>query len=218
MTCVEDEKRDFLNNWAQIEGSVAEVSDTYPDCGCEDASAAVGGFGPVNNCETIRFFVQSRSDVDLKRRRKLSAAVFQRIFTEGKSVYRTGKAEKEELEYAASILYEIAIKNDQKFGGLIGVIDLNCSDVRSSLFNTARICCILETPLDPVGEKFKRPSHADIVYVSGNVEPDVRLQIRSKLYNDLIVNKDCFTDSNDLADMNLVQFLPECKKAEVASE
>ena len=78
------------------------------------------------------------------------------------------------------------------------------------LLNNGREFCVLETPLDlkDSGCEYHRPSHADIVHISGCDDPTRRIALRTELFNAVNTN-DNFRWVSDVEDCNLMQFAPE---------
>jgi hypothetical protein len=198
-----EEKRAYLDGWVG-KGNADTMSRDHPNCRCEDAAPSSGGHGPVEDAERLRFFVTSRTDIDLKRRpnKPITPAILSRMFEQGKSSYRLEKAGREELEFGASLLYEYFSEKEGENGGILGVVDFAAELVRCTE-EGARACCVFDTPIHP-----ERPSHADIVYAAGKPEDEEdRRKARDAVFN-RIGGTSAFVKSADVTDCNLLRYLP----------
>lgn len=164
------DKRRFLDQWSERGGDVQELAEAYPNCGCEDADAAEGGFGPVSNDETLRFFVLATSHIDRKNKKKFRAASLQRLFKSGLSTCRLDHSSSEEIRRTAVILSDLMRKQSPQRGGIMGAVDFNCGVVRELTSEDGLLSiCVVDTPLDRQSDgSFLRPAHADLVY--GKIE------------------------------------------------
>lgn len=201
-------KRKFLDNWAASDGHVDVVAEAYPKCSCEDAAPCDSGHGPIADDETLRYFVTSRSDVNLKaKKKKISSAIFARIFKHGVSVVRVDKAQESEVETTAEIQHKNQAEQWGEYGGVIGVVDFKASKVRRNFDDGSRLCCVLDTPIKP-----DRLAHADLVSSAANLEPEHQKSVKLILFNQ-IQGINSFVPSADLRDCNLIRFLPDIVKA-----
>lgn len=143
----------------------------------------------------------------MKRNRKITHAIFNRAFSDGASSYRIEKADSQELELAARVLYGEAMKNDPHYGGIVGVLDFEARLVRYDVANTdTRLLCVLDTPLP------QRLSHCDLV-VSANTEfePEQKTAFKAQLFNQVKANQ--FVSADQVTDCNLLDLLPAAMKA-----
>ena len=104
-------------------------------------------------------------------------------------------------------LFEFQAAKSPEFGGVLAVIDFPVEAVRESP-GLQPVFCVLETPLDllPSGG-FERPSHADIVSSVHNMSEVEQKACREIVYNQ-IKSQGKKTNSEDVTDCNLVQYLP----------
>ncbi len=200
------EKREFLNRW-ELNPCVYELSEAYPDCGCESASQVDGGFGPVLGHEVLRYFVTSRSDHDLKKpKKKFSPAIFKRAFQKGMSTYRLEHCTKNEIQAAAKIVFDNQVRNWGEFGGIYGVVEFSAEAVRINEESGARIACVLDTPITP-----DRMSHADVVYSSSKLDPKDENSLKHILFNQ-IGGMSSLKEVKNMTEGDLAEFLPAVLK------
>lgn len=202
-----DAKRKFLSDWLDSGDTVYVISEAYPNCTCETAAAADGGFGEVRDQEFLRLFIVSRTNFDLKSKKpKAKPSLVEKAFRDGVSVYRVDHATATELEFSAQLIYKGAVKSDPDYGGIVGVCDFCCASVRKIAEIKPRDFCVLETPLDPVLEGgYKRPSHADIVHAGPALDDKTRLALRMVLFNTLY-SPDSFKNALSIRDCDLSRF------------
>lgn len=207
------EKREYLDYWSTERQHVDQLANRYPGCSCEDAATAEGGHGPVDDTEILRYFVMSRFDQDLaKGKRSWRPAVLSKIFKKGLSVCRLNRATREEVEYTASILHENAVQKDLEHGGVVAVLDFPCSAVRALREEGERLCCVVDTPLDPLpGGGFRRPSHADVVHSGVITDDQQKILMRLKIYNGINAEQNT-TPAPDVKDCDLSPFIPNSIK------
>lgn len=212
----ENERRlliDFVAGKVDVEG----LATIAPNCRCEAAAPVLGGHGRVRDEEVLRMFLVSRSDIDLNvaperlknlvRNRPFKAHSLKRAYKDGMSVYRMHHASPKEIEYAARILFDIAVKSSGEHGGVLGIIDFPAASVRYPQAGGTPMC-VLDTPedLEPSGV-YLRPSHADVVNSQSGMSADQLSAARSLLYNQ-IVRVGQKINAEAVADCDLSPFLP----------
>lgn len=199
--------RAYLDSWVG-EGDAATIANDHPDCACENASPSPSGFGQISDDETLRYFVTSRSDIDLKRAPKkgITSAIFNRIFKRGVSTARASKADRTELELTAALLHENQVQQCGEYGGIMGIVDFAAGAVRFPHPTKERTCCALETPLE------ERPAHADLVASQGAPEPEVQKAIKLLLFN-AIGGASAYRPVDAVTDCDLMPYLPEKLKS-----
>lgn len=198
------QKRTYLDWWKEKEnGDVADMTAAYPGCVCETADPTADGFGPIQDDERLRYFVVSRSDIDLKRgpNRQITDAIFKRCFKKGMSTARLCYATRKELNLSAKILYNHQVSTDVKYGGVLGAIDFLASKVRFPSGNSCQVCCVVDTPLKG------RPAHADIVSSKSNLMPAALTSLRLILFN-AIGGAKAFVPAKDVKDCDLECYRP----------
>lgn len=186
-----DPKRIDLTRFSKQEIGVGELIQLHPACACEKAISPDGSHGPVQNNELLRFFITSRSDVDLKRQpglatnRPFKVASLKKAYSNGLSVCRVEHASEKEVVHTAKLIYDNQVANDKTYGGLIAVVDFPADAVRSCPAGVLPMC-VHETPLDPdeVGD-YSRPSHADIVSSAEGASDVERKHSREAIYNQI---------------------------------
>ncbi len=171
------------------------------------ASAAEAGHGHVSNDEPLRYFVASRSEIDMKRKPKgsITPSMFRRAFLKGMSVVRLDRASAEELFNSAKILYDYQVAQDPRYGGIVGVVDFKAETVRWAESDGDRLCCVLDTPLE------NRLAHADVVHHRGAVDAETERSLKSVLFNQ-IGGARAFRSTATLDDSDLKSLLPACLK------
>lgn len=197
-----DEMRAYLDWWI-FNGSASDMAAAHPSCACEAATPTNGGFGPVADCEIIRYFVVSRSDLDLKRapNKGITSAIFNRAFNKGVSTARLQYASRDELNSTASILYEIQVEEAAEYGGIMGVLDFRAAAVRRVANFDFQLCCVLDTPLEG------RSSHADVVISIGDVDPETKKGIKLALFN-AVGGASAFKRGHEVADCDIHELRP----------
>ena len=212
-----EEKRKLIEEFSAGCLTVEELAEATPGCACESAALVAGSYGPVSDAETLRFFLTSRSDVDVKKASQLKNRPFKvtslkKAYTVGLSVCRLTHATCEELEYTAGKLHDIQSENHGEYGGVVGVVDFPVKAVRRCPEPIAPMC-VLETPLDANPEGgFCRPSHADVVNSKSGMTEEEKKSSREIIYNS-ICELGVQTRSENVADCDLHRFLPEVAKA-----
>ena len=208
-----DVKRATLNAFSAGTIDVEKLAEAAPECGCELACSIEGSPGPVTDGETLRFFITSRSDVDLKKQpallesRPFRPKDLKKAYTVGLSVCRLSYATRQEQEYTAGMLFSIQSSNNGDYGGILAVMDFSADAVRVS-DGTFFPLCVLETPSDDQSNgTFLRPSHADIVNSVHGMTDIQKAESRTKLHNQIIQNG-TKTALEDVHDCELAQFLP----------
>ncbi|BDW98098.1 hypothetical protein MACH10_37830 [Thalassospira tepidiphila] len=205
-----DEKRKFLDKWIESKGTASDLASRYPDCACEQATASPkNGLGPVEDTEILRYFYVSRSDGDLKSRKRLQPTprMFDRAFKGGMSVVRLQHASREEVYHTADELsgYQKSLYGNE-FGGILGVADFSALAMRIEYETEQRMCCVLDTPLD------NKPSHADVVYNLPDIPREDQPDIRNRIFNSAKI-PECYKTVDDVEDVDLKPFLPSKLKA-----
>lgn len=222
----EDEKRRCLDAFSDGQIDVNELSQSYPDCGCENASSPQGSFGPVGDEEMLWYFITSVDPVDYKKPARVASwnlkpRLLRRVFRDGLSAYRLKFADAEELEQAAKMLFDHSTNSERtdadKHGGVVGILSFR-SDVIRQRTEDLIGCCVLETPLDPLGQgKFRRPSHCDVVAREPLLDSVAVNNCQSALFNHLIANA-TETRSEDVTACNLFQYLPVSYREKLEQE
>lgn len=199
----EEEKRRAYLNWWTENGTASDMAATHPNCACESAIATADGFGPVEGSEIIRYFVASRSDIDLKRspRKGVTSAIFNRAFNRGVSTARLRHASRDELNLTARLLFDHQVRECGEYGGILGVVDFHAAAVRQVPNFDFQLCCVLDTPLDG------RMSHADVVSSIGDVEPEEKKGIKLALFN-AVGGAAAFKRADEIADCDLADMRP----------
>lgn len=204
-----EEMREYLAEWPCEERQVPELARDFPDCACEGANSPDGSHGPVQDDETLRYFVNSRSDVDLKRKKPFGPAKLGRMFDKGLSLCRVDMAAVGEVRRTAEMLFSIMRDRDPVYGGIVGVLDFRCLSVRTLRYEDGgRMVCVLETPLDPSEDGgFDRPSHADLVHSRQHcIDPQaIRLVVFNAMREDASTT---YTPLEAVDGGSLVEFLP----------
>lgn len=204
-----DEMRSFLFDCPEGDQWASKLASKYPECACESATSPSGSSGPVDDNETLRFFVLSRSDVDVKRKKKFRPSSLSRMFKTGLSVCRKSVASDHELHLTAGLLFELMQKQYSENGGIVGVLDFRCSVVRHLRHEDGgRLVCVLETPLDALEDGgYARPSHADVVYGREHCEDEQAMRV--KLFNAITISgEQPFKGLKEADDGQLAKFLP----------
>ena len=181
---------------------------------CECATSPEGSAGPINDEETLRYFVNSRSNADLKKNRKFGPRSLNRIFSDGLSVCRVDMATPKEVYYTAENLFEIMRKHYDDYGGIVGVLDFKCKIVRQlACEDGGRLICVLETPLDPNSDGgYNRPSHSDIVHAREHCED--QQAIRVMVFNAIVADEgEPYTPLEKVDNGHLKEFLPPALKS-----
>ena len=205
-------RRSDLDSFCKGEIDVEELARRHPNCGCEEATSSKGSPGPVQLDENVRLFLTSRSDIEGKRKaqrekRPFRALSLQKAFSNGLSVVRLWYADRDELEYTASLLHAFQSKRDSKHGGVLAVVDFPVKAVRDCADPEARMC-VFETPLEKNGQaSFKRPSHADVAHSLGGLPDHSKKAKRDIIYNQ-IIEHGIQKNAEDVEGCNLAQFLP----------
>lgn len=212
-----EQKRELIEEFSAGRLTVEDLAEAMPECACEGAAPVEGSPGPVSDDETLRFFLTSRSDVDGKResqlkKRPFKAAALKKAYTVGLSVSRLEHASREELEYTAGLLHGIQVEKSGEYGGVVGVVDFTAKAVRQGSEPSVPMC-VLETPLDKNLEGgLSRPSHADVVNSKAGMTEEEKKSSREIIYN-AICQIAAKVRSEDVADCNLLEFLPGILKA-----
>lgn len=180
--------RERLNAWALTDERPC-VSTLPPKCACERASPPPGGHGPVEDAEHLAYFVTSRYNKDIKRKRKFSPNKLKNVFDKGLSSVRMNVCSKEEIFIACGALVGPLRERDGDFGGIVEVAVVRCDKVRLIKFDDAvedRVFCVYETPAGLRDDgKFDQPSHADIVSSCKIGDPELQQLILPQLFNAL---------------------------------
>ncbi|MFC5737730.1 hypothetical protein [Sinirhodobacter huangdaonensis] len=198
----DEHKRAYLDWWKE-NGDAAHMATSFPYCGCETADPVLGGFGPINDEERLRYFAVSRSDIDLKRspKKSITSSIFKRCFKSGMSVCRLTHASRAELNFSAQILHEYQVREHGEFGGVLGVVDFAAVAARRPAGSIEQICCVVDTPLS------ERNAHADVVSSKIVDEPEVQTSLRLLLFN-AIGGVKAFVPVAEVTDCDLLAFRP----------
>ncbi len=204
--------RQSLNDFCDEKIKVEELAARHPTCECEMAVSPDHGHGPVKDCEVVRLFLTSTSDINGARSSQLKLRPFkakslQKAYTKGLSTYRLKYASATELENSAKLLYDYQIGRNNKFGGVLGVVDFPVYAVRYCPEPHAPMC-VFETPLGQnTNGIFDRPSHSDIVNSKADLT-DEEQKIHREIVFNLIKQYGKQTNSEDVSDCNLKSLLP----------
>ena len=188
------EYRKILNSFSIGKITSSKLADDYPDCICENADSPVGSPGKVSDDETLLIFLTSsykkintcdglvgKSITDFFKVRSL-----ERVFSDGLSAYRLNFLTQQELLYSVGVLYDSLTKNklNKNSGGVYGSFEISVGDIRSIAKSVVPFC-VYETPQEPIsGEKFKRPSHVDILWAASlELNEDDQSICEELLYN-----------------------------------
>jgi hypothetical protein len=206
--------RALLDQFSESAIDVDQLAAAAPNCACEAASSPEFGCGQVEDGEQVRFFICSRSDVDLKNKPKLvhtrpfTTASLKKAYKDGLSVCRLNHATRPELNYTANMLFEIHVRKDAQYGGVLGVLDFSVDLVRRPPGNIDRMC-VLETPEDPKPDGgFFRPSHADVVFSISGLDA-VRQKENRDIFHNVLVKSGIQKRSEDVSDCDIIDFLPK---------
>ena len=203
-----DEQREILGSLAGRKDDASSLDRRAPGCACEQASRVDGGFGPVADDEVLLFIIASPSQVGSRKSGgydEPKAKIFQRAETCGISTIRQGRATKEEILITARILWENAINQQPDTGGIYGLLQFTCSNVRGvSVEAEIRDYCVYDTPVLHEG----RPSHSDIFQACGNLNAEDKRERRNLLFNTLI-SDDWLIPVHDFMDGILSHLAPK---------
>lgn len=181
-----DRLREKLDSWA-LTNERPSISCLPKNCACEQASAPPGGHGPVRDTELLAYFVTSRYNIDLKRRRNFTPKKLKNVFEKGLSSVRLDLCSLEELNKTCEVIARPLVEQDGEFGGIVEIVIARCSKIRYIKCNMTdgdRIFCVYETPSGRGDDgQFERPSHADILASCKIDDRELQQLILPELFN-----------------------------------
>ena len=217
------EFRDSLTLFSEGIISASELAERHPNCQCEKAVTVRGGFGPIEDNETLRFYLTSANvkfkksyDLNVENLKEcmVNSSSFSRVLTGGVSICRIDFATEVEILAWVNGIYNSLIKNRPNSGGIFGSIDISATTIRNYPLENGTFC-IHETPLDMnQGEIYQRPSHADIVWSNSKFESDNdAITIKTSLFN-VLKNKGFITSWSNYKDFQFSKYLPKVIRLE----
>ena len=209
--------RESLKKFSDGEINARGLAELHPNCECELASSVFGGFGPVSNNETLRFYVTSshtkiRKSYDFSTESLKTCMVnknsFSRVLTVGVSICRIDFASEDEEKVWVYEIYSRLIRNHPNSGGIYGSIDISAGEIRDHSLGIGSFC-IHETPLGvEENGNYLQPSHADIVWSNSKLDSvEDEIVIRDQLYN-VLKNKGKITSWSKTHKNKFSKYLP----------